>query len=347
MRITRREGLTGAAALAALAFVGRVAPALAADDNLSFVDPELRDAARQIRRDMAVRPPLSRATLAGDRRDWAASAPKPLADVPWEARRVPGSTGAPEVTVYLINARPGANRPAILHTHGGGYVSGSARQEINFCQQIARDVECTIVSVEYRLAPETDWRGSVEDNYAALLWVYHNAAAIGVDPKRIAVMGESAGGGHAALLALAARDRGEVPLVLQLLIYPMLDDRTASSRGVPPDVGTLVWNGAANRFGWSSFLGMPPGGTDVPAAAVPARREDLAGLPPTYVAVGGIDLFVQEDIAFAERLTAAGVPVELHAIPGAFHGFEAIAPEAGISQRFKAARLAALRGEFG
>jgi len=214
-------------------------------------------------------------------------------------------------------------------------------------QELASELDVPIVSVDYRLAPETTWQGSLEDNYSALLWMAANARDIGVDPSRIAVTGESAGGGHAALLMLAARDRGEVSLCFQALVYPMIDERAGTSRPLPEHIGYFGWNAEANRFGWESFLGQAPGGGDVPVEAVPSRREDLAGLPPAWIGVGALDLFVQEDIAYAWALNAAGVPVELLVVPGAFHGFDMFVRDAGVSSRFRAAKVDALRRGLG
>lgn len=191
-----------------------------------------------------------------------------------------------------------------------------------------------VVSVDYRLAPATPFPGSLEDNYAALRWLYCNAEELGVDRQRIAVGGESAGGGHAAMLAIAARDRGEFPVAYQWLIYPMLDDRTGTHRAVPPHIGTFVWTREFNKQGWTAFLGVEAGSADVPVVAAPARLTKLAGLPPAFIGVGSLDLFVEEDIDYAARLNAAGVPVELHVVPGAYHGFDVIAPEAAVSRRF-------------
>ena len=213
-------------------------------------------------------------------------------------------------------------------------------------QQVAREHDCVVVTVDYRLAPETRFPGSLEDNYAALNWLRLSANLLGVDPSRIAVMGESAGGGHAAMLAIAARDRGEVPIAFQLLIYPMLDDRTGSSRQVPPYVGVYIWVPASNRFGWSSLLGVPAGSKTVPAGAVPARVENLAGLAPAFIGVGAIDLFVDEDVNYARRLINAGVPTELCVVPGGYHGFDIIAPDAARSIAFRAAWHAALAKAF-
>ncbi|MCB2073354.1 MAG: alpha/beta hydrolase [Novosphingobium sp.] len=294
--------------------------------------------------------PMTREKLA-QRREWTSGAAQaPRADVPFEEHMVP-RVGCPadpgDVRVYAVNARPGENRPAILHIHGGGFTASSAANSLPMMQDLACELDVPVVTVDYRLAPETIWSGSLEDNYSALLWTVENAGRLGIDPSRIAVMGESAGGGHAALLTLAARDRGEVSLASQVLVYPMLDDRAGTSRPAPEHIGYFGWNPEANRFGWESFLGMAPGGQDVPAAAVPARVEDLAGLPPAFICCGALDLFVEEDIAYASRLLASGVPTELLIVPGAFHGFDMFVPDAAISRRFTAAKVDALRRGLG
>lgn len=229
---------------------------------------------------------------------------------------------------------------AVLHIHGGGYIGGTAEVMGFLLAPLAARCRCPIVSVEYRLAPETPHPGPVEDCYAALAWMAANAGVLGVDPARIGVMGESAGGGLAAALALLARDRGEHPLAFQQLIYPMIDDRTCTrvSHGV---TGEFVWTPHNNRFGWSALLGREPGGDDVPTYAAAARAQDLSGLPPTYISVGALDLFLDEDLEFARRLLVAGVPTELHVYPGAFHGFELMS-EAAVAKQANADRLAAL-----
>ena len=276
-----------------------------------------------------------------------ARAPAPLPDVPVAERLIPGAGGAPDVRVYVINARAGTQRPAILHMHGGGMFIGAAKSDVRGLQEIARALDCVVVTVDYRLAPETRWQGSVEDNYAGLKLLFAHAGELGADPARIAVIGGSAGSGHATLLAIRARDRGEVPLVLQVLLYPMLDDRTGSTRKSPDHLGRLVWRSQDNAFGWRSFLGQEPGGLTVPAAAVPARVADLSGLPATFIGVGAIDLFVDEDVEYARCLIDNGVPTEMHIVPGASHGFDGAAPEASIVKEFTAAKLNALRRAFG
>lgn len=318
----------------------------APDPYLRHVHPELREMAGRIMAMMGNAPPLARDNLDGARKGSSAWAKPPLADVPFERRVIPGPAGNSDLVVYVINAKPGGQRPAILHTHGGGFVTGSAGNNVADLQELCRDLDCMAVSVEYRLAPETTWRGSVEDNYAGLKWLHDNAAALGADPARIALLGESAGGGHAALLAITARDRGEVPVCFQCLVYPMLDDRTGTTRQVPDHVGRIIWPAANNRFGWESFLGMKPGTRKVPAAAVPARVANLVGLPPAFIGVGTIDLFVDEDIEYAKRLSAAGVPVELIVVPGGFHGFDNPAFPTRITRWFNEAKRDALRQAF-
>ena len=208
-------------------------------------------------------------------------------------------------------------------------------------------LDCIIVTVDYRLAPETPFPGALEDNYAALKWLHANAADLGIDPMRIAIQGESAGGGHAAMLAIAARDRAEVPILFQCLTYPMFDDRTGSSRPVPGHVGTYCWTAKYNRMGWSALLGVSAGSDQVPSGAVPARAEDLSGLPATFIWVGAIDLFVDEDIDFARRLIACGVPTELVVVPGVYHGFDGASPGATVTIDYKMAMLKALARAFG
>ncbi|WP_442680012.1 alpha/beta hydrolase [Sphingomonas sp. ASY06-1R] len=348
MELGRRDMMElGAGALLA-AFSSSASFAQGAKPAAIFdnVDPELRPIAEAMVKADGPSRPWTRAML----NDIRSHMPPPAArraDVPVEQRRVSGRAGQPDVTLWIVNARSGSNRPAILHTHGGGFILGSAQSELAYLQGIAHDLDCVIVSVEYRLAPETTYAGSIEDNYAGLKWLHANADSLGVDRKRIVAMGESAGGGHAALLALAARDRGEVPLAAQILIYPMLDDRTGSGVVPPPWIAAIGWNAGANRFGWQSFLGLTPGGSNVPAAAVPARRRDLSGLPPTFIGVGGIDLFVSEDIDYARRLTEANVPTELIVVPGAFHGFDRAGAETRVAQRFNKAKYNALRRAFG
>ncbi|SEJ95376.1 Acetyl esterase/lipase [Sphingobium sp. AP50] len=219
----------------------------------------------------------------------------------------------------------------------------SADRNPRLLQEIALENDCLVVAVDYRLAPEARFPAALEDIYATLCWLHDNADALGIDASRIAVGGESAGAGHVASLTIAARDRGGPRTAFQLLVYPMLDDRTGSSRPAAANAGRFIWTPASNRFGWSSLLGMPAGSDTVPAGWVPARVSDLVGLPPTYIAAGAIDLFARENIEFASRLMEAGVPTELLVVPGAYHGFDLAVPDAPISRRFTASWKAALK----
>ncbi|PRC42296.1 alpha/beta hydrolase [Mycobacterium sp. ITM-2017-0098] len=248
-------------------------------------------------------------------------------------------TLASGVTVRLFrpSGMTSSSGPALLWIHGGGYVIGEAAQDDVLCRRFAKELGATVVSVDYRLAPEHPYPTPVEDCYAALRWM---AKLPSVDPERVAIGGASAGGGLAATLALLARDRGEIPLAAQLLVYPMIDDRTVERSGLD-NPGHRLWNQSSNRFGWRAYLGDAD-----PNVAVPARRDDLAGLPPAWIGVGTLDLFHDEDLAYAERLRAAGVPCEVMVVDGAFHGFDGIAPKADVSQSFFNSQCALLRNAF-
>jgi acetyl esterase/lipase len=232
--------------------------------------------------------------------------------------------------------------PALLWIHGGGYVIGTAAQEDAFCRRFADELGAVVAAVEYRLAPEHPYPTPLEDCHDALEWL---AAQTEVDPTRVAIGGASAGGGLAAALALLARDRGRVRPVFQLLTYPMLDDRTVRRTDLD-ERGYRLWNNRSNVLGWQSYLGAEPGSDAVPDQAVPARRDDLAGLAPAWVGVGTLDLFLDEDVTYAQRLRDAGVPCTLDVVDGAFHAFDYLAPGSEPSRRFRDAQLDALAGAF-
>lgn len=238
-----------------------------------------------------------------------------------EALTLPSGVG---VRLYRPSG-PSGRGPALLWIHGGGYVIGHPGQDDQLCRRFAQRLGATVVSVDYRLAPENAYPAPLEDCYAALTWL---ARLPTVDMDRIAVGGASAGGGLAAALALLARDREEIAPAAQLLVYPMLDDRTVG-RDIPDNPGLRLWNRTSNKLGWSAYLGDAD-----PDKAVPARRTDLHGLPPAWLGVGTLDLFHDEDLAYAERLNEADVPCEVHVVQGAFHGFDGIVPKAKVSQEF-------------
>ncbi|HZZ90718.1 MAG TPA: alpha/beta hydrolase [Caulobacteraceae bacterium] len=255
----------------------------------------------------------------------------------------PGRDGAPDVRLIVTApAAAGQNRPGILHVHGGGFVMGSAEMTSETDAAYARNLGAVVVSVDYRLAPETPHPGPVEDCYAGLAWLREQARALGVDPGRIVVTGESAGGGLAAALVLLARERGEIPVAFQHLVFPMLDDRTVTHPDPSPYLGQFVWTPESNRFGWASLLGQAPGGPDVSPFAAPARATDLSGLPPTFMICGALDLFLEEDLDYARRLIRAGVPTELHVYPGAPHAFMFV-PDAAVSRTFARDSMDALK----
>jgi acetyl esterase/lipase len=225
----------------------------------------------------------------------------------------------------------------LLWVHGGGHVLGAAWQDDPMLQDLVARTGCVAVAVEWRRAPEDPYPAAVHDGYAALRWM---SASAGLDPTRLVIGGASSGGGVAAGVALLARDRGDVLLAGQVLVYPMLDDRevTPSSREVRDP---RLWNLESNRLGWAAYLSGIDG-REVPAYAAPARATDVAGLPPTWLATGELDLFRDEDIAYASRLLTAGVPTELHVYPGAVHGFDLFAPDAAVTRRYRRDRDEAL-----
>jgi len=256
-----------------------------------------------------------------------------------EDRTVPGPAGEPDISVRTYRPRGAEGTlPGIYVIHGGGMIMGDVEGEDPTATVLCDELQAVVVSVEYRLAPEHPYPAGPEDCYAGLLWTAAHADELGLDLDRLAVYGGSAGGGLALATALLARDRQGPALRFLMPLYPMVDDRneTPSSHAVT-DVG--VWDRAGNVEAWAWYLG----GREADQYAAPTRATDLSGLPPTYIDVGTVDLFLDEDIELAQRLLQAGVPTELHVLPGSYHASEKRAPEAALSRRIWALRLDALR----
>ncbi|WP_159500727.1 alpha/beta hydrolase [Microbacterium sp. 18062] len=305
--------------------------------DIGVVDPELHRATRRL----PVPPVANRLVRSAVR--WAGRRLLP-------AYRVDGVTvrdvrdGAVRVRVYEPAAR--ASDAGLVWVHGGGLVIGSAKQDDRLCAETAAACGITVVSAEYRLAPEAPFPAALEDVEHAWSWVQANARSLGIDPARVVIGGESAGGGIAACLAQRLYDAGGTRPIAQWLFGPMLDDRTAARRDLDA-LDHWVWNNRANRFGWASYLGTDPGARDVPPYAVAARREDLGGLPAAWICVGDIELFAYEVRAYAGRLRDAGVDVVLDVIPGAPHGFENWAADTGPARALVARAHAWLGDHLG
>jgi acetyl esterase/lipase len=251
--------------------------------------------------------------------------------------------GAPDVAlvIYSPEGQTGA-LPALLDIHGGGHVMGAPSLNEARSHVIVKEVGCVVVAPDYRLAPEHPFPNALEDVYTALQWLHRHAGELAVDPTRIAISGDSAGGGIAASLAQMARDRAEVPVIFQLLTYPMLDNRSGATIDRGPYCGEFVWTKEANAFCWDALLGLDHLKNEPRPYAAPGRCRDLAGLPPAFIAVGAIDLLAEENIEYAQRLIRAGVPTELHVYPGAYHGFDVV-KAAWASRSFQSHKIAALR----
>ncbi len=279
---------------------------------------------------MSLRGPL---TLQAGRRLIALAAPaQKLADgVTTRHDVIAAEGGRPDVRV-VVYEHDNRQRPsgALVWIHGGGLVMGTPEQGDGLCSRIAAELGVLVVSVDYRLAPEHPFPNGLDDCYTALEWVHLHADELGVDPNRVAVGGDSAGGGLAAALAQMADDRGGVPVCFQLLQYPMLDDRTALRSG--PDA--LMWSLTSNRWAWAAYLGHPAAADEARPYASASRRDDLTGLPPAWIGVGSIDLFHDECVEYANRLRETGVACDLHVEPGMYHAAEQLVPTAPSMRAF-------------
>lgn len=304
-------------------------------DPLSMVAPELVDI-------VAAQPPVTySAELLPIIRESLKTMTPPLPDGV-KKHSIPGAAGAPPVDLLIADPWPDqSDKPAVLFMHGGGFVVQSAQDFAPFIANMAQACQCVVVSVDYRLAPETPYPGALMDCYSTLQWMRDPASALGIDANRLALAGVSAGGGLAAQLSFMARDQG-IPIAFQLLIYPMLDDRTGGEQPVPPHIGHYIWNAGSNQFAWGAYLG--ENNDDAKMGAVPARIDDVSGLAPAWIGVGSADLFMAENLSYAQRLIEAGVNVEVHVVPGGVHAFDVLASQASITEKFNAHWQTALAG---
>jgi acetyl esterase/lipase len=309
------------------------------------LDPQIAEALAPMAGAMATATPPAVGDVAARRALWepiigAAGTAQPMpADVTTSEHHATADDGA-QIRMRWYGKDGATPGSAVLFFHGGGYIFGHIDL---FDGPVARYVSASgvpMLSVEYRRAPEHPFPTPLEDAYAALVWLHEHAAELGVDRGRIGVMGDSAGGGMAAALAILARDRGGPQIARQILLMPMLDDRTTTPD--PHITPYLVWSYDDNLTAWPALLGAAAGGPDVPATAAPARLADATGLPPAYIEVGQLDVFRDEDTAYATTLSRAGVPVEFHLHPGAPHEFDAIAADSDVARRAIADRIRVL-----
>ncbi|MER7684893.1 alpha/beta hydrolase [Streptomyces sp. NPDC097610] len=257
--------------------------------------------------------------------------------------------GAPDLILSVLSstaAPVSATVPAVYYMHSGGMILGHRLMGLDSCLRWIEELGVTVVSVEYRLAPEDPYPAALNDCRDGYLWMHAHARELGIDTTRTVVAGKSAGAGLAAGLALQLRDDGHPAPIGQLLCYPMLDDRDASA-SCRQFEGAVVWDRQSNRVGWEAYLGDRRGSAEVPVYAAPGRAEDLSGLPPAYIEAGSAEVFRDEDVAYASGLWAAGVQAELHVWPGAFHSFDSFAPHAELSRAAENDRVAWLRRTVG
>ena len=312
----------------------------------SELDPEVAQALAPIFEAMKDAPPLAvgdietrRTAVEGLMGSFFAATP-PVDDVKVTEYEATSHDGY-QVPLRLYTKEGAAPGPLVVYLHGGGMIMGTVALYEPLIRVLASQSGAAVLAPEYRLAPEHPDPAPVEDCYAALKWAAEHASELGVDPARIGVSGDSAGGGLAAGVALLARDRGGPALAGQILIYPMLDDRNTTPRADAR--GVMLWSYDDNITGWDALLGDKRGGEGVSPYAAPARAGSLADLPPTYLMVGDLDIFRDEDIEYVSRLTRSGVPVEFHLVPGAPHGFDFAAQSSEISKRAYADQVRAFR----
>jgi acetyl esterase/lipase len=310
------------------------------------LDPEFAAAIAPMGEAMAGATPPAVGDIEGRRAMWepilaAASTAQPIPDDVRMSDYHATAEDGTQITMRWYTKRDTSPGAAVLFLHGGGYIFGHID---HFDGPVARYVSASgvpMLSVEYRRAPEHPFPTPVEDAYAALAWLSEHAAEMGVDPDRIGVMGDSAGGGMAAALTILTRERGGPKIARQILLMPMLDDRTQTP---DPHIAPMaLWSYDDSATAWPALLDKAAGRPDVPATAAPARLGDASDLPPAYIEVGQIDVFRDEDLAYAVKLSQAGVEVELHLHPGVPHEFDSIAFDSDVARRAIADRVRALK----
>lgn len=254
-------------------------------------------------------------------------------DVLISTRMIKGPESDLLVKIYEPKHSQNRKLPAVYWIHGGGYVLGHPDGDDGLCECYVKEINCAVISIDYRLAPEYPYPAAIEDCYAGLKWTADNAKELGIDASKIAIGGASAGGGLTAALALMARDRGGPKIAFQMPLYPMLDDRnvTPSSYEINEENMPTAWNREANLAAWKMYLG-GKWAEEVSPYAAPSRAKDLSGLPPAYICVGQLDPFRDETMEYVIRLSQSGIPVEFHLYPGCYHGFDSIFSDVKISR---------------
>lgn len=312
----------------------RGALVLTREESISYLDPELIAYLDRPQDDLMALPlPEARAL--------ANAAVRALGGPPKrepEVIKVAGLYGDPLVEVRVHVPPIITRQRAVLHIHGGGMVKGSAFAFDTRMCSAAEMLGAIIVSVEYRLAPETPFPGPLHDCVAAWNWMVQKATDWGLEAKNCVITGDSSGGGLAAATCLYLRDTGGIMPSRQILVFPMLDFQTGTG-GEAQDT-RLGWTSSNNQFGWRALLGDQglPVGAQLGHYS-PTHALNFEGLPPTWIGVGSIDLFLDENIDFAAALARAGNDVTLCTYKGAPHGFQII--PSGVSRRFYADYFAA------
>lgn len=309
------------------------------NDRVSRIHPELQPSAKRFPRIIYNRKTVWLFRLLTD----LMPSPREIEGVRVENIFIPRQDGRTNLRLRIYKPESiDARTPALIWMHGGGYLIGKPEQDDGSCAQFVRELGIAVVSVDYRLSPRYPFPAALDDCYAALQWAASHPEESGIDPARIAVGGASAGGGLAAALAQLAHDRKEIEPAFQLLVYPMLDDRTVLRTDID-DSQNITWDHQSNRYGWESYLGRKCGAENVPTYSVPARRADLSGLPPAWIGVGDLDIFHAEDVTYAQRLREHGVECDIDIVLGAFHGFDVFGPQILVVREFRRSQIAALK----